>query len=173
MCAYEYQECDDGDKCPPQWSEKNIPDINIPPFRQCPVDALKMYAQLSVTPPMTIDPVCTQAATDIGYHTGYSTREDHDEWDSKKREDEDKARGWLSVSAYDGFMKVLCQNVKKDGNGIRIYTVTLGNEVSDEGKKLMKGCASGDHYYNTENVGDLPATFADIASSLTKLRLIE
>ncbi|MEE3663845.1 TadE/TadG family type IV pilus assembly protein [Brenneria sp. g21c3] len=142
---------------------------SIIPFRQCPIDALKMYDPREITQFSSLQTDCndTDTRTDIGYHTDYIDR--YMEPVVEKRE-----RGKLSTSAYDGFINALCQNVKNDGNGIRIYTVTLGNDVGSQGTQVMSNCASGvDFYFNASNVSSLPAVFAAIAGSLTELRLTE
>lgn len=79
-----------------------------------------------------------------------------------------------SEAAYDAYMAQLCHNVKNDGNEIKIYTVTLGEDVPASSRTLMRNCASGPSYYfNAQNVNDLPDVFASIAGALTELRLTQ
>lgn len=144
--------------------------FTIPAFRQCPVNPLKMYDPLD--PPLTNDDydACVSFPvedTDIGYHTGYTQY--------KHSPGEDERRGKLSSSAYNGFMSELCEEVKKDGNDIKIYSITLlGKDMTNASINVMRNCASGaNYYYNTDNVAQLPAVFAAIAGSLTELRLTE
>lgn len=141
--------------------------LTIPKFRQCPVNPLKMYDPLDPPATSVDNDACLSLAdadTDIGYHTGYNSS-----WYK-----EDLRRGKLTTSAYDGFMGVLCQRVKNDGNDIKVYTITLSTDVSANGVSVMRNCASGtNYYYSAENVADLPAVFDAIANSLTELRLTE
>lgn len=123
-------------------------------FYQCPAAGLRVLNPLNATP----DDVdrsssgCNHARNSIGY--GNSNRQDGD--------------------AYDAYMAQLCHNVKNDGNEIKLYTVTLGSNVPQNARDLMRQCASGPSYYfNAQNVNDLPEVFASIAGALTELRLTE
>ncbi|MFA5521475.1 MAG: pilus assembly protein TadG-related protein [Castellaniella sp.] len=76
--------------------------------------------------------------------------------------------------AMDGYLSDLCTAIKDDGNGIKIYTVTLGRSVSAATKRLMENCSSGINYaYISDSVNDLPMVFKSIAGALTELRLIK
>lgn len=84
--------------------------------------------------------------------------------------------GWgstttISPSTVDTYMQTLCDNVKNDGNDIKIYTVTLG-PVGSSSETLMNNCSSGaGYFYNATTVSDLPDVFKSIAGALTELRL--
>lgn len=86
------------------------------------------------------------------------------------------AIGWgstkkISTSTVDSYLRTLCDNVKTDGNGIKIYTVTLG-PVGGASETLMNDCSSGaGYFYNAATVSDLPDVFKSIAGALTELRL--
>lgn len=86
--------------------------------------------------------------------------------------------GWdspspMSTTTVDKYMGELCSKVKADGNGIKIYTVTLG-DVGSSAEALMNGCSSGaGYFYNATNVSTLPDVFKSIAGSLTELRLTQ
>ncbi|MEO6958477.1 MAG: hypothetical protein ABI228_04470, partial [Burkholderiaceae bacterium] len=84
--------------------------------------------------------------------------------------------GWgsttnISPTTTNTYMQKLCDNVKSDGNGIKIYTVTLG-PVGSSAETKMNNCSSGPGYfYNATTVSDLPDVFKSIAGALTELRL--
>lgn len=86
------------------------------------------------------------------------------------------AIGWGSTSnintaTVNRYLSELCANVKSDGNGIKIYSVTLGS-VGGSTETLMNNCSSGaGYFYNATNVDDLPEVFKSIAGALTELRL--
>lgn len=123
-------------------------------FYQCPAAGLRVLDPAYATP-ADVDRSsagCNHARNSIGYGGSNSQNE----------------------AAYDAYMAQLCNNVKNDGNEIKIYTVTLGNNVPQSARTLMRHCASGPSYYfNAENVNDLPEVFASIAGALTELRLTE
>lgn len=129
---------------------------------QCPIDALKMHNPLEITPD-NYNMDCRYFNTDIGYHTQYYNNDGYDNSSS---------RGLLSSSAYDNYMTTLCQNVKSDGNNIRIFTIALSQDVGQNGINLLRNCASSPNdFFNTKNVNNLPVVFSSIAGSLTELRL--
>ncbi|PWF24129.1 TadE/TadG family type IV pilus assembly protein [Corticimicrobacter populi] len=137
----------------------------VPNFSQCPVDALKPHDPRAMRPDNYAQD-CRSHDTDIGYHTGWDTGKDGNDTAAR--------RGRLSASAYNRYMAELCANVKTDGNGIRVYTVTLGKDVGQAAINLMRNCASGPGYFfDASNVNDLPEVFATIAGSLTELRLTD
>jgi Flp pilus assembly protein TadG len=84
--------------------------------------------------------------------------------------------GWgdstnITTATVDTYMQDVCANVKNDGNGIKIYTVTLG-PVGSSAETQMNNCSSGaGYFYNATNVSDLPDVFKSIAGALTELRL--
>lgn len=84
--------------------------------------------------------------------------------------------GWgstttISTGTVNTYMQTLCDNVKSDGNDIKIYTVTLG-PVGSSAETLMNNCSSGaGYFYNATTVSDLPDVFKSIAGALTELRL--
>ncbi|NYT61732.1 VWA domain-containing protein [Alcaligenaceae bacterium] len=88
--------------------------------------------------------------------------------------------GWddqtsMNTKSLDAYLAALCENVKEDINGIKIYTVTLGN-VGSSTEKLMAKCSSGPtsgYAYNANNVSDLDKVFKSIAGALTELRLTQ
>lgn len=86
------------------------------------------------------------------------------------------AIGWgsnnnISTATVNSYLSTLCTNVKSDGNGIKIYSVTLGS-VGGSTETLMNNCSSGaGYFYNATNVDDLPEVFKSIAGALTELRL--
>ena len=130
--------------------------LQVNDFSQCPINALNTHDPAQITP-SNRQSDCRSVNTTIGYpDTGTSAPEQ------------------LGTRAYDSYMAELCNNVKNDGNGIRIYAVTLGADVSNSAKTLMRHCASGPGYYfDAKNVQDLPSVFASIAGALTELRLTE
>ncbi|MCV0393844.1 MAG: hypothetical protein K5872_11935 [Rhizobiaceae bacterium] len=65
----------------------------------------------------------------------------------------------------------VCDYAKK--NGIEIFTIAFAVE-STKGKELMSKCAAdANHYFDASDSAELAAAFADIASSLTMVRLTE
>src|SRR5690606_3776071 len=119
---------------------------------RCPAAGLRRLDRLTATPDdySKTSSGCNSTATSIGY--GGSNRQ--------------------NTAAYNGYMSQLCSNVKTDGNGIKIYTVTLGDDLPSSARDLMRECSSGaGYYYNAQNVEDLPQVFASIAGALTELRL--
>ncbi|HEY9279804.1 MAG TPA: TadE/TadG family type IV pilus assembly protein [Eoetvoesiella sp.] len=90
-------------------------------------------------------------------------------------EDGSSTIGWGSTSlgraSVNSYLDKVCENVKKDGNGIKLYTVTLGVDVDTA---QMDKCSSGaGYFYNAANVDDLPNVFRSIAGDLTELRLTQ
>lgn len=151
--TYEYQQCG-GRSCKTRSRGETVM-VSIPPFRQCPVNPLKMYDPTAITPESMQADCSASVDTDIGYDSGGYNNGTK-----------------LTASAYDGYMSALCSAVKNDGNGIKIYTVTLGDNVGAAGTSIMRKCSSGaGYYFDAKNVGDLPGIFAAIAGSLTELRL--
>src|SRR5690606_20089757 len=119
---------------------------------QCPAAGLRMLDPLTAVPDdySKASSGCNSTATSIGH--GGSNRQ--------------------NTAAYNSYMAQLCTNVKTDGNGIKIYTVTLGDDLPASARDLMRECSSGaGYYYNAQNVEDLPQVFASIAGALTELRL--
>ncbi|MBP6020096.1 MAG: hypothetical protein KA735_11435 [Burkholderiaceae bacterium] len=86
--------------------------------------------------------------------------------------------GWgnnsdINQASVDDYLKALCAKVKLDGNGIKVYTVTVGN-LDTSTISLMKGCSNGDaYYYQANKPEELTAAFASIAGALTELRLTQ
>lgn len=84
--------------------------------------------------------------------------------------------GWgnssdISRGSVDNYLKKLCYEVKNDGNGIKIYTVTLG-KLSASTKTMLADCSSGAGYtYQADNPEALAQAFKSIAGALTELRL--
>ncbi len=80
----------------------------------------------------------------------------------------------IEVAAMNSYLADLCTAIKNDGNGIKIYTVTLGRSVNNTTKALMEGCSSGTNFaYVSDSVNDLPMVFRSIAGALTELRLVK
>lgn len=81
--------------------------------------------------------------------------------------------GDMNTASVDSYLTAVCNNVKSDVNGIKIYTVTLGN-VGGSTETRMNNCSSGaGYFYNANNVNDLPQVFRSIAGALTELRLTQ
>ncbi|MBV6272975.1 Tad domain-containing protein [Alcaligenaceae bacterium CGII-47] len=79
--------------------------------------------------------------------------------------------GQITNASTDKYLEVLCENVKTDGNDIKIYTVTLGT-VGPSTEVRMNNCSSGaGFFYNAQTVSDLPDVFKSIAGALIELRL--
>ncbi|WP_397475024.1 pilus assembly protein TadG-related protein [Pusillimonas sp.] len=119
---------------------------------QCPAAGLRMLDPIAAQPNnySSTSGNCNNTANSIGY--GGSNRQ--------------------NTAAYNSYMAQLCTNVKTDGNDIKVYTVTLGNDLPESARTLMRSCSSGaGYYYNAQNVNDLPQVFASIAGALTELRL--
>jgi hypothetical protein len=86
--------------------------------------------------------------------------------------------GRIADGTYQGYrdyqnarLELACTNAKQDG--IKIYTVTFG--VTDAATtELYERCASGPPYaYSTSTASDLGRAFADIAASLSEIRLYQ
>ncbi|MDN5842881.1 MAG: hypothetical protein L0H54_05470, partial [Alcaligenaceae bacterium] len=96
--------------------------------------------------------------------------------DPSNQSDTNSSIGWgtgnsLNRSAADSYLTALCENVRNDGNAIKIYTVTLG-KLDGDTEAMMNACSSGaGYYYNTRNSDDLPKVFQSIASAMIELRL--
>ena len=57
-------------------------------------------------------------------------------------------------------------------NGILIYTIALGTDVSTTGQTLLQGCASKPEYYFLSPTTDvLQTSFQQIGDSLANLRI--
>ncbi len=70
----------------------------------------------------------------------------------------------------DDWTRDACKHAKTKGT--EVFTITFGKEVSAESKKIMKGCASTkENYFDASNTEALKKAFADIAVSLTRVRL--
>lgn len=63
-----------------------------------------------------------------------------------------------------------CQEARNAG--IRVFTITYGKDVTDEGKDLMEGCASDGNYYNSAEASEIDGVFQRIASEIASVRLI-
>ncbi|MEJ2035998.1 MAG: pilus assembly protein TadG-related protein [Maritimibacter sp.] len=72
--------------------------------------------------------------------------------------------GWQK----DQNLDAICNAAKSEG--ITVYTV--GFDVSDSAGKIMQRCASGDSFYFAADGSNLVASFAAIAASISKLRLV-
>ncbi|MEE3651083.1 MULTISPECIES: TadE/TadG family type IV pilus assembly protein [unclassified Brenneria] len=77
----------------------------------------------------------------------------------------------MDNAAMNKLTATLCTRMKQEG--IKIYTVVLGDSVSEATKTLMQNCSSGagGYYFDASNVNHLSAAFASIANSRTELRL--
>ncbi len=63
-----------------------------------------------------------------------------------------------------------CTKAKADG--IEIYSVTFGDDVSNTSKQMISDCASApDHYYDASNAEKLVSAFQNIASKVGAVRL--
>lgn len=66
--------------------------------------------------------------------------------------------------------KTACANARADG--VEIYAITFGTEVSNNGKDVMEKCASDEaHYFDAANSAALAKAFDDIAGKLLRIRL--
>ena len=64
----------------------------------------------------------------------------------------------------------VCNSLK--ANGVLIYTIALGSEVSSTGQSLLQSCASNTAYYfNSPTTTQLNGIFEQIADSLSNLRI--
>jgi len=73
------------------------------------------------------------------------------------------------TAAFDSRLKLLCTNMKKANVGIEIYAVGVG--VSDNAKKLLKACASGDDHYFDVTGSDMTEAFQSVANQISQLHL--
>jgi len=118
------------------------PVFNAAKDQQAPMNSLKMRDPFSTDTDNTLNP-------SIGWGSNTS----------------------ISTTTVDNYLKNLCEIVKNDGNGIKIYTVTLGT-VGSATETLMNDCSTGaGYFYNATTVSDLPEVFKSIAGALTELRL--
>jgi Flp pilus assembly protein TadG len=70
----------------------------------------------------------------------------------------------------DDWTTKACDNVKADG--IEIYSVTFGMDISTTAKQIISGCASDpSHYYDAANAANLVSAFQSIASKVGAVRL--
>ncbi|MGI9401019.1 MAG: pilus assembly protein TadG-related protein [Rhizobiaceae bacterium] len=70
----------------------------------------------------------------------------------------------------DAWTAKMCKSIKKQG--ITLYTLSFGTDISSNTKKLLKKCASSPAYFYDASNGDkLAEAFEDIAVSLTRLYL--
>lgn len=66
--------------------------------------------------------------------------------------------------------KQACANAREDG--VEIYAITFGKEVSSNGKDVMEKCATdSSHYFDAANSAALTAAFREIAGRLVRVRL--
>ncbi len=73
------------------------------------------------------------------------------------------------TQAADRDTRKLCRGIK--GDGIQLYTIAY--EISSNStRNLLRGCASDkENYFDARDAGDLRTAFAEIAASLSSLRL--
>jgi Flp pilus assembly protein TadG len=73
------------------------------------------------------------------------------------------------TAAFDSRLKLLCTNMKKADVGIEIYAVGVG--VSENAKKLLKACASGEDHYFDVTGSDMTEAFQSVANQISQLHL--
>lgn len=74
------------------------------------------------------------------------------------------------VTRSNAWTKEACDNARDEG--IEIYSITFGKEVSANGKDVMENCADdADHYFDATSSAALAKAFKDIAGRLTRVRL--
>ncbi len=70
----------------------------------------------------------------------------------------------------NNWTKTACSNARADG--IEIYTITFGKDVSANGKDVMQKCATdAKHYFDAANSAALAKAFDEIAGRLNRVRL--
>jgi len=73
-------------------------------------------------------------------------------------------------SALDTKTTAVCNSLK--ANGVIIYTIALGTDITSTGKTLLQGCASNPAYYFSSPTGaDLQTAFTTIGDNLSNLRI--
>ena len=66
----------------------------------------------------------------------------------------------------------ICDATKAPQRGIRIYTISVGADVQQDTRDMLKTCASlGDYYFHAVNAADLINKFNEVADALSKLRV--
>lgn len=75
-----------------------------------------------------------------------------------------------SAGLFDRKLTKICSGMKSEG--IVIYSITFGTNISTRTRDLMEGCASSnEHYFHSPSNSDLQAAFQQIGSDLSSLRL--
>jgi len=73
-------------------------------------------------------------------------------------------------SLFDSKLSTVCSAMKSEG--VIIYSITFGTDTNIKIQKLMENCASSiEHYFHSPSNSDLQATFQQIGSDLSSLRL--
>ena len=133
--------------------------VKLSSFNQCPIIGLRSVDPAEITP-ANYDNSCASSgpnSSTIGYPDG------------------SKTGTTINSNSLDAYGTQLCANIKADPNNITLFTLTLGADVSDEARAVMRGCASDPDktYFDVSNAADLPQVFNEIAGALTELRLTE
>jgi hypothetical protein len=82
-------------------------------------------------------------------------------------DDEDDAEAELDAR----FLEV-CNAMKADGRGIKIYTISVGADVDEDTRELLEDCAStGPYYFHAPTPEDVVKKFDEVADALSKLRV--
>ena len=72
----------------------------------------------------------------------------------------------------DTKMTTICTNIKNQG--INVYSITFGTDVSTYAKNLVKSCASHENqYFHAPSVTDLTTIFTNISGTIKRSRLIK
>lgn len=76
-----------------------------------------------------------------------------------------------SASLFNSKLSTVCEAMKTEG--ITIYSITFGTNISIQTQNLMRNCASSsnEHYYHSPSNTDLQVAFQQIGSDLSSLRL--
>jgi Flp pilus assembly protein TadG len=133
--------------------------VKLSSFNQCPIIGLRSVDPAQITP-ANYDNSCASSgpnSSTIGYPDG------------------SKSGTTINSNSLDAYGAQLCANIKADPNNITLFTLTLGMDVSDEARAVMRGCASDPTktYFDVSNAADLPQVFNEIAGALTELRLTQ
>lgn len=79
------------------------------------------------------------------------------------------AYNWVGSSTKDSRMNSICNAAKAEG----VIVFTIGFEAPSHGQAVLESCASSDAHYFDVNGIEISDAFTSIASSISKLRLIQ
>lgn len=101
--------------------------------------------------------------TDGMFNTSYNNGGEAVAWPSSASTDP-------TITGTSGYQALqLCEEMKKAGNDVQIYTV--GFQTPSDAEALLKECSGDDNFYNADNASQLSGAFKDIAKRLTNIRV--